>query len=127
MSLDVNSLFLITIDIEAMLGLLLLYAWVQNPGLRAVAWWGWAYLLRATSVGLFGLYGSISDAISIDFADALLFLAYAATWTGARVFDGRRSRPAPSFGCCWRTLRGSPALRISGSCSPPARLPPTTG
>ena len=115
MSLDVNSLFLITIDIEAMLGLLLLYAWVQNPGLRAVAWWGWAYLLRATSVGLFGLYGSIPDAISIDFADALLFLAYAATWTGARVFDGRRPLPiAIATGAVlWVLLAHMP--RVSGA------------
>ena len=41
MGLDVNTLFLITVYVEAMLGLLLLFAWVQNSGIHAVAWWGW--------------------------------------------------------------------------------------
>ena len=90
MGLDVNTLFLVTIYVEAMLGLLLLFAWIQNSGIHAVAWWGCAHLLRAGSVVLFGMYGSVSDAISIDFANALLFTAFAVTWSGARVFDGRR-------------------------------------
>src|SRR5215468_4910448 len=93
MNLDVNTLFLVTIYVEAILGLLLLFAWVQNAQIRAVAWWGCAHLLRASSVVLFGMYGSITDAISIDFANALLFLSFAVTWTGARVFDGRPPLP----------------------------------
>src|SRR5262245_43893386 len=93
MNLDVNTLFLVTIYVEAILGLLLLFAWVQNSGIRAVAWWGSAHLMRAMSVVLFGMYGSVSEAISIDLANALLFLAYAITWTGARVFDGRKPLP----------------------------------
>ena len=55
MGLDVNTLFQVTIYVEAMLGLLLLFAWIQNPNLRAVAWWGSAHLLRAASVVLFML------------------------------------------------------------------------
>src|SRR4029077_2896893 len=89
MGLDVNTLFLITVYVEAMLGLLLLFAWIQNSGLHAVAWWGCAHLLRAGSIALFGMFGSVSDAISIDLANALLFTAFAVTWSGARVFDGR--------------------------------------
>jgi diguanylate cyclase (GGDEF)-like protein len=76
-----------------MLGLLLLFAWIQNSGIHAVAWWGSAHLLRAGSVCLFGMFGSVSDAISIDLANALLFTAFAVTWTGARVFDGRPVLP----------------------------------
>ena len=93
MNLDVNTLFLVTIYVEAILGLLLLFAWVQNAQIRAVAWWGCAHLMRAGSVVLFGMYGSVSDAISIDLANALLFLPFAVTWTGARVFDGRKPLP----------------------------------
>jgi diguanylate cyclase (GGDEF)-like protein len=89
MKLDVNTLFLVTIYVEAILGLLLLFAWVQNAQIKAVAWWGTAHLMRAGSVVLFGLYGSVSEAISIDLANAILFLSFAVTWTGARVFDGR--------------------------------------
>jgi diguanylate cyclase (GGDEF)-like protein len=93
MNLDVNTLFLVTIYVEAILGLLLLFAWMQNSEIRAVAWWGSAHLMRASSVVIFGMYGSVPNAISIDFANALLFAAYAVTWTGARVFDGRRPLP----------------------------------
>src|ERR1700692_1990278 len=90
MNLDVNTLFLVTIYVEAILGLLLLFVWVQNTAIYAVAWWGFADLLRAASVVLFGLYGSVSDLISIDLANAILFTAFAVTWTGARVFDHRK-------------------------------------
>jgi diguanylate cyclase (GGDEF)-like protein len=93
MGLDVNTLFLVTVYVEAMLGLLLLFAWIQNSGIHAVAWWGCAHLLRAGSVVLFGMYGSVSNAISIDLANALLFTAFAVTWSGARVFDGRSPEP----------------------------------
>ncbi len=93
MNLDVNTLFLVTIYVEAILGLLLLFAWVQNTSIYAVAWWGFADLLRAASVALFGMYGSVPDLVSIDFANALLFTAFALTWTGARVFDHRRPQP----------------------------------
>jgi len=93
MGLDVNTLFLVTIYVEAILGLLLLFAWIQNANIRAVAWWGCAHLLRAASVVLFGMYGTVSDAISIDLANAILFIAFALTWSGARVFDGRAPEP----------------------------------
>ena len=50
MSLDVNTLFMVTIYVEAILGLLLLFVWVQNTAIRAVAWWGFAHLIRAAPV-----------------------------------------------------------------------------
>ncbi len=82
-----------TVDIEAMLGLLLLFAWVQNTGIYAVAWWGFAYLLRACSIALFGMYGTTTDLITIDLANAILFISFASTWMGARVFGGRSVQP----------------------------------
>jgi diguanylate cyclase (GGDEF)-like protein len=93
MSLDVNTLFMVTIYVEAILGLLLLFAWAQNTQIRAVCWWGFAHLIRAASVVLFGMYGTVPDLITIDLANALLFTAFAVTWTGARVFDGRPVEP----------------------------------
>jgi diguanylate cyclase (GGDEF)-like protein len=93
MNLDVSTLFMVTIYVEAILGLLLLFAWVQNTSIKAVAWWGFAHLLRSASVVLFGMYGNVPDLISIDLANAMLFTAFAVTWTGARVFDGRPVEP----------------------------------
>ncbi|MGP0089319.1 MAG: GGDEF domain-containing protein [Xanthobacteraceae bacterium] len=93
MNLDLNTLFLVTIYVEAILGLLLLFAWIQNSQIVAVAWWGFADLLRAGSVLLFGMYGSVPELISIDLSNALLLTTFAMTWTGARVFDGRPVQP----------------------------------
>jgi diguanylate cyclase (GGDEF)-like protein len=90
MNLDIHTLFLVTIYVEGMLGLLLLFAWVQNTAITAVAWWAWAHLFRAASIALFGTFESTSDLISIDLANALLFTSFAVTWTGARVFGGRK-------------------------------------
>jgi hypothetical protein len=40
-------------------------------------------MVRPVSIGLFSMYGAVPDLISIDLADALLFAAFAVTWTGA--------------------------------------------
>ena len=93
MGLDVKTLFLLTMYIEAILGLLLLLVWAQNFTTRAVAWWAAAHLLRSGSVALYGLHGPLPDVIAIDLASAILFTSYAATWTGARVFNGREPLP----------------------------------
>lgn len=93
MNIDVSTLFFVTIYVESVLGLLLLFVWVQNPGIRAVAWWGSAHLMRAASVTMFGMYGSLPDLVTIDFANALLLLSFGLTWTGARVFDRRPVMP----------------------------------
>ena len=115
MNLDVNTLFLVTIYVEAILGLLLLFAWVQNTAIYAVAWWGFADLLRAASIMLFGKYGSVPDLISIDLANAILFTAFAVTWTGARVFDHRKPNWILLFAgaALWLALSRIPAVQSS--------------
>lgn len=112
MNLDVHTLFLVTIYVEAILGLLLLFAWAQNMAIRAVAWWGFAHLIRAASIVLFGMYGSAPDIITIDLANALLFTAFAVTWTGARVFDGRPVEPVylVTGAVLWLLVSRLPAL-----------------
>src|SRR6185312_8397767 len=94
MDLDVNTLFLVTMHVEIILGLLLFFAWAQNFSKRALAWWGSAHILRAVSIMLLGLYGSVPDSLSIDLANAVLFGSFALTWCGARVFDRRSPEPA---------------------------------
>jgi diguanylate cyclase (GGDEF)-like protein len=115
MNLDVNTLFVVTIYVEAILGLLLLFAWAQNTAIHAVAWWGFADLLRAASVMLFGKYGSVSDLVSIDLANAILFTAFAVTWTGARVFDHRKPNWILLFGgaALWLVVCRIPAIQGS--------------
>ncbi len=115
MNLDLDTLFKVTLYVEAMLGLLLLFAWVQNTATRAVCWWGFAHLLRAFSVALFGMYGLAPDLISIDIANALLFTSFALTWTGARVFDARAVEPVylVAGAAIWLLVCRLPLLRDS--------------
>jgi diguanylate cyclase (GGDEF)-like protein len=91
--MDVNTLFILTMHVEAMLGILLLLVWLQNKGTHGVAWWGSAHLMRSVSVALYGTYGWVPDLVSIDLSSALLFTSFGVTWTGARVFDGRKPLP----------------------------------
>jgi diguanylate cyclase (GGDEF)-like protein len=91
--LDINTLFMVTMHVEIMLGLLLFFAWAQNFSKTALAWWGSAHLVRAASIMLFGMHGSVPNWISIDVANAALFVSFALTWSGARVFDRRSPEP----------------------------------
>jgi diguanylate cyclase (GGDEF)-like protein len=93
MAFEVNTLFLLTMDVEAILGLLLLLVWIQNTRVHAVAWWAVADLMRAVSVMMYGLYGALPDLISIDLANVILFSSFGVTWNGARVFSGRPALP----------------------------------
>ena len=61
--LDVNTLFMVTMHVEIILGLLLFFAWAQNFSKRALAWWGSAHLMRAVSIMLLGLYGRVPDSL----------------------------------------------------------------
>jgi hypothetical protein len=87
---DINALFTVSLYVEAMLGLLLLYTWVQKPEIKAVAWWGSAHLLRAGSIALLGMLGSLPDVITVDVANAILLTSFALTWAGTRLFAGRQ-------------------------------------
>ncbi len=131
MKLDVNTLFMVTIYVEVILGLLLLFAWAQNTAILGVCWWGFAHLIRAASVVLFGTYGSAPDLISIDLANALLFTSFAVTWTGARVFDGRPVEPVylVTGAVLWLLVCRLPVLakRSDAALSPPASSPPIPG
>jgi diguanylate cyclase (GGDEF)-like protein len=74
-------------------GLLLLFAWIQSPATRALAWWGGGFLMFAPATALFGLRGIVGETWSIQGAGAMTMLGYGLVWTGARVFEGRKPLP----------------------------------
>ena len=71
-TLDFTTLFVVAICVTGLLGLLLLFAWTQDR-VRALAWWGTAYLVG-------GVLGRRSGA--------------------SRATSRRRCRPAPPMRCC---------------------------
>lgn len=93
MVLDIPTLLVVSIFVTAILGLLLIFAWIQDRSIQALGWWGAAYLLGGLSAGMLSLQQFLSSAISVDLASAMLFVACGMSWNGARCFDGKDIRP----------------------------------
>jgi diguanylate cyclase (GGDEF)-like protein len=89
-TLDIATLFVVTVFTLAVSGCLLLFTWLQNRENRALAWWGATFLLFAPAAALFGGRGEIAVVWSIQLSSTLLMLGYGMMWTGARVFEGRK-------------------------------------
>jgi hypothetical protein len=83
--------------VTAVLGLLLIFAWIQDRSIQALGWWGVAYLVGGLSAGMLSLQQFIASPFLIDFASALLFVACGMSWNGARAFDGKSVRPFAMF------------------------------
>jgi len=86
--LDITTLFVVATCITALLGLFLLSAWMQER-IRALAWWGSAYLIGGFSVAIWSIEGVISPPLPAGTANALLFVACGMIWSAARLFHGR--------------------------------------
>ena len=97
MPLYLPTLAVISILVTAVLGLLLLFAWVQDRSIRALAWWGSAYLVGGFAVALISITDSLPNPVASVLANALLFFACGLSWNGARLFDGRSVRPLAMF------------------------------
>ena len=89
-TLDIATLFAVTVFSMGLGGVLLLFAWLQARDTPALAWWGAAFVVFTPASALFGARGIIADIWSIQAANALMLLGYGMLWTGARVFEGRR-------------------------------------
>lgn len=92
MKLDIWTLFVVTIFIMGMGGLLLLFTWLQNRRTTALLWWGATFIILTPATALFALRGSVSEFWSIHISNALFLVAYGTLWTGTRVFGGREPR-----------------------------------
>jgi hypothetical protein len=92
-TLDIATLFAVTVFSMALGGTLLLFAWLQARSTVALAWWGAAFMVFAPATALFGGRGVISDVWSIQAANALMMFGYGLLWTGARVFERRTPMP----------------------------------
>ncbi len=117
MHLDIQTLSVVTVFITALLGALLVFAGLKNRSIRAPMWWGAAHIVNAGGLGLLSSHGAAPELVTNDIANALVLLGYGLTWSGARVFDGRKVQPlhllfAPAI---WLLLRQIPAFAASPS------------
>jgi diguanylate cyclase (GGDEF)-like protein len=95
-TLDVPTLSFVAVCIAAMLGLFLIFTWLQQRSIRALAWWGAAYLVGAASMALWSAPMS-SLAVPPELPSALIFIACGMIWNGVRLFQGRRLLPFAAF------------------------------
>lgn len=90
MTIEVNTLYHLSVTISLLLGVLLLYSWRFGRTGPAIGYWGAGMFLVGVGFGLLGARGAVHHALSIAIANAVMLIAVALFWTGARVFDGRR-------------------------------------
>ncbi len=93
MPLDIATLLIVSTCIAGLLGLFLFLAWIQDRNIRALAWWGGAYLMGGLGVALWSADAQLAFAFPYGLPNALLFLACGMIWNGARLFHGRHVRP----------------------------------
>ena len=95
-SLDVPTLSFAAVCIAAMLGLFLIFAWLQQRSVRALAWWGSAYLIGASSMALWSAPAHLFR-LPPEIPAAFIFIACGMIWNGVRLFQGRRLWPVAAF------------------------------
>lgn len=95
-SLDLPTLSVVAVCLAGLLGLFLIIDWLQQRNVRALAWWGSAYLIGASSMALWSTpdpFFRLPPAVP----GALTFLACGMIWNGVRLFQGRRVLPLATF------------------------------
>jgi hypothetical protein len=76
-TLDLPTLSLVAVCIAGLLGLFLIIDWLQQRNIRALAWWGSAYLIGASSLAP-GSMPSTLIKLPLAVPTALTFLAWPA-------------------------------------------------
>ena len=76
------------VDPYVLLGVFLLYAWTQDR-IRALAWWGAAYLIGGFAVALWFAAPQGVPYMPASLASAFLFVSCGMVWNAARLFHGR--------------------------------------
>jgi diguanylate cyclase (GGDEF)-like protein len=90
-SLDIGTLLVTAGCVTSLLGLFLLFAWLQDR-IAALAWWGIAYLIGGAAAVIWRLEELMWLPVPQSILDISLFIALGMIWTAARVFHGREVR-----------------------------------
>jgi diguanylate cyclase (GGDEF)-like protein len=94
--LDGPTVAFVAVCIVALLGLLLVLAWLQQRDARALAWWGAAYLIGASALALWGAPRPWFT-VPREVPFAMIFIACGMIWNGVRLFRGRPLLPIAAF------------------------------
>ena len=95
-TLDLPTLSLVAVCIAGLLGVFLIIDWMQQRNVRALAWWGSAYLIGASAMALASMPTPLIESPPVV-PGALTFLACGMIWNGVRLFQGRRILTTATF------------------------------
>jgi diguanylate cyclase (GGDEF)-like protein len=93
MQFHIPTLFAVTTLVAATVGTLLAIAGLQSRSVRALTWLGVGYIFGAFGAALLSLRGVLPDVVTIQVANAVLFVGHGVLWSGTRVFAARPVRP----------------------------------
>jgi diguanylate cyclase (GGDEF)-like protein len=115
-TLDLPTLSLVAICIAGLLGVFLIIDWMQQRNVRALAWWGSAYLIGASAMALASMPTPII-AVPPVVPGALTFLACGMIWNGVRLFQGRHVLTLATFigAAIWVGLGQIPGVLENGN------------
>jgi diguanylate cyclase (GGDEF)-like protein len=94
--LHLPTLAVVGIGLADLLGLFLVFCWLQDRAARALAWWGSAYFIGAFSLTLW-LSPGFARGVAAEIPEALTLLACGVIWSGIRLFHGRPLSPTAAF------------------------------
>ncbi|MBZ6076179.1 GGDEF domain-containing protein [Microvirga puerhi] len=92
MRLDPITLGLAFLLLSGVLGLLLLFSWILNRNVQALAWWGAAYCLVPFGMGMITLSLAPPSLVILLGSNAVMALVNGIVYAGCRVFN---ERPRP--------------------------------
>ena len=115
-ALDLPTLSLVAVCIAGLLGVFLIIDWMQQRNVRALAWWGSAYLIGASAMAL-GTMPTPIITLPPQVPGALTFLACGMIWNGVRLFQGRRVLPFATFigAAVWLGIGQIPGILENGN------------
>lgn len=115
-TLDLPTLVFIATAIAALLGIFMIFAWMQERSMRALAWWGAAYLIGGSAIALSSAPSSLFDWPN-EIPGMLIFIACGVLWNGVRLFHARRMRPQSIFSgaAVWLIACQFPPFDVEGA------------
>ena len=117
---DLPTLFAVTLFVNVVAGLLLVFSWMQRRSEAALALWGTGFLFSAAALALIAAHDLITEFWSVLVANTLWTAGHGIKWAAARHFEGRRTPLAWIFAgaaiwlaaCQNETFYASPEARI---------------
>jgi len=95
MNIDIQTIYTALVFVLGLVGILLLWAWLQDRRSKALVWWALSFFVSTVGVVLLSDYGFLPDVWTVDVAITFLITGHGLVWAGVRSFD---DRPVPWLG-----------------------------